>query len=65
MDQLNPRHFRRASDAVASTRRKREIIGHQIDSLRDRTKSLPADHPAQRGIERTIESLNVEYQAED
>jgi hypothetical protein len=65
MDQLNPPHFRPASDAVASSRRKRQIIGHQIDSLCGRANALQADHPAQRGIERTIERLNVEYQAED
>jgi hypothetical protein len=45
--------------------RKRQIIGHQIDSLCGRANSLRADHPAQRGIDRTIERLNVKYQAED
>ena len=65
MDQLNPPHFRPASDAVASTHRERQIIGHQIDSLCGRAESLRADHPAQKGIERTIERLNVEYQVED
>jgi len=65
MDQLAQPHLRPAFDAVASTRRKRAIIGNQIDSLRCRAQSLPPDHPAQKGIERTLERLNIEYQAED
>ena len=64
MDQLQQPHFRPASNAAAFTRRKREIIGRQIDSVCRRMQSLPADHPAQKGIERTLERLNVEYQCE-
>lgn len=65
MDQNSQPHLRPAFNVAASTRRKREIIGHQIDSLCRRAQSLPADHPAQKGIERTFERLNLEYQAED
>jgi hypothetical protein len=65
MDQLNPTALPPGIRCRRFHPPKREIIGHRIDSLRGRTKSLPADHPAQRGIERTIERLNVEYRAED
>lgn len=61
-------HNRPAFNADAATRnraRRRERIGRQIDSIMRRSMSLPHDHPAQRGIERTIERLNIEYQAED
>jgi len=58
---------RPASNADATTRnraRRRERIGRQIESIMRRSSSLPSNHPAQRGIERTVERLNVEYQAE-
>jgi hypothetical protein len=58
-----------ASNAVALTpnraKRRREMIGHQIEITMRRHNTLHPDDPALRGLERTIERLNVEYQAED
>jgi hypothetical protein len=60
--------YRLAFDADAATdnsAQRRERIGHQIDSLAQRASTLLPDHPAQKGVERTFDRLNVEFQAED
>jgi hypothetical protein len=49
----------------SSRTRRRKMIEHQIDTIMERSLTLPPNHPAQRGIERTIEKLNMEAQAED
>jgi hypothetical protein len=52
-----------AEEAIHNNRRK--MIEHQIAMTMERSNLLPPDHPAQRGIERTIEGLNEEANAED
>jgi hypothetical protein len=35
-----------------SSRKRRKMIEHQIDTIMERSLTLPPNHPAQRGIER-------------
>jgi hypothetical protein len=59
---------RPASNADAITRnraKRRERIGHQIDTIMQRHDALQPNDPARKGIERTVERLNIECQAED
>lgn len=49
-----------ASDAEAFTdqcNKRRKMIRHQIDSVQTRSESLPSNHPAQKGLQRTLDRL--------
>ena len=56
-----------ASDTDDIKREKRRhLIEHQIETLKRRSETmLPPDHPAQQGIERTLQKLYMEADAQD